>query len=65
MSKKQAFEARCTGARQVCDRESGEPHAPEEQQLKGIRLFEEIMTEQVSDKLRDQTRFSILSWNAR
>ena len=37
---------------------------PRYKQMKDIRPFEEIIAEQVSDRLSDQTCLSILSWNA-
>ena len=37
---------------------------PRYKQMKDVRPFEEIRAEQGSDGVRDQTRLSILSWNA-
>ena len=34
------------------------------EKMKGVRPIEGIMSEEVSDTFLDQTRLSILSWNA-
>ena len=47
-----------------CDRESGEPLAPEVHNMTDTRLFDRIIREQVSDGPSDQARLFILSWNA-
>ena len=47
-----------------CNRERGEPHAPEVQTNEGHKAVRGITAVQVSDRRCDHTRLSIQSWNA-